>query len=60
MLGDLAWRGFGFAYGMFNFALMAAIAAFRDKAFTDRPTDEDKRELALGMLILYCDKRKPS
>ncbi|KAF2738831.1 alpha/beta-hydrolase [Polyplosphaeria fusca] len=48
MLADIAWRGFSFAYGVFNFAAMAVIAITRDGALTDRMSQDEKKELALA------------
>jgi hypothetical protein len=51
MLGQLAWRGFSFGYGLFNLVLMAGIAAINDGAFTKRTSENEKRELGAGKLL---------
>ena len=49
MLGDIAWRGFSLAFGLTNFLALAGTAAFRDGAFTKSASEEEKKELAVGM-----------
>lgn len=64
-LGNLAFHGFGFAFGFFNFVVMTGIAAFRDGAFTKSMSEEEKRELSIGRtyasnLIVLTDKYNSS
>lgn len=46
MLGQLAWRAFGFGYGVFNLVVMFGIAAIRDGALTKRSSESEKKELS--------------
>ncbi|KAF2264911.1 alpha/beta-hydrolase [Lojkania enalia] len=59
MLSELAWRGFGFAYGIFNLVVMAFIAGTRDKAFSDRTSEEEKRELSIAQKKYWDVKGQP-
>lgn len=54
MLGQLAWSGFSFAYGMLNLALMASVAGLRDGAFgkRGRMSEDEARELVIGTLSI--------
>jgi hypothetical protein len=50
MLGQLAWKAFGFGYGLLNLVVMVGIAAIRDGALTKRASESEKMELNIGML----------
>lgn len=49
MLGEIVWRGFSFAYGMFHLLSLVGVAAIRDGAFTKKMSADEKKELELGM-----------
>lgn len=55
MIGQLAWRGFSFAFGMLNLTLLTAVAGLRDGSFGKRGklSEEERRELELGMFYYY-------
>ncbi|KAF2875460.1 Alpha/Beta hydrolase protein [Massariosphaeria phaeospora] len=59
MLGDIAWRSFGFAYGMLNLGLMVGVAAIRDGAFTKGTSKEEKEALQAAQAKYWDVSQEP-
>ncbi|KAF2712839.1 alpha/beta-hydrolase [Pleomassaria siparia CBS 279.74] len=58
-LGELAWWGFHFAYGMFYLCSLVGIVAFRDGGFTKKITQEEDEELAKAQAKYWTLSKSP-